>query len=84
MNEIVWKNKALRQLRKIKSKETRKTIKNAVAPLKEFPNCRNITKIKTTHNYRLTVGKWRVIFTPELKIISIEEVRKRNERTYKR
>jgi len=33
--------------------------------------------------YRLKVENWRVFFTDTLEIVMIEEVKKRNERTYK-
>ncbi len=82
MHEIKWKKKALKQLRKIKEARTRETIFDAVGVLKEFPNCQNVKKVKITEHYRLRVGNWRVIFTPELEIIFIEEVKRRNEKTY--
>ena len=82
MNKIKWRNKALKQLRKIKQVRTREKIYDAVGTLTEFPNCRNVKKIKTTDHYRLRVGDWRVFFTPELEIIHIKEVKRRNEQTY--
>ena len=51
MRKIEWRNKALRQLRKIKSTDDRTLM--------------------------------RVFFTDHLEIIAVEEVKKRNERTYK-
>ena len=81
MNQITWRRKALKQLRKIKQASTRERIYDAVDVLKDFPNCQNVKKIKTTDFYRLRVGNWRVIFTPELEIIFIEEVKRRNEQT---
>ncbi len=82
MNKIQWRKKALKQLRKIKQVRTRETIYDAVDELKYFPNCQNVKKVKTTSHYRLRVGNWRVFFTPELEIIFIEEVKRRNEQTY--
>jgi len=82
MNQIKWRKKALKQLRKIKEAQIRETIYDAVDALKYFPNCQNVKKIKSTGDYRLRVGRWRVFFTPELEIIFIEEVKKRNEQTY--
>lgn len=55
----------------------------SVSTLENFPHCDNVKKIKTTEMYRLRVGNWRVIFTELLEIVTIEEVKKRNERTYK-
>lgn len=71
MNKTKWRNKALKQLRKIKQVRTREKIYDAVGTLTGFPNCRNVKKIKTDH-YRLRVVDWRVFFTPELEIIFIE------------
>jgi len=82
MKRIEWKPKALHQLRKIKNQETRNLIYDAVDALKYFPQCSNIKKLKGRNEYRLRVSNWRVIFTDSLKILYIEEVKKRNERTY--
>lgn len=82
MKRIEWKPKALHQLRKIKSRDTRNLIYDAVDTLKYFPQCSNIKKLKGRNEYRLRVSNWRVIFTDSLKILYIEEVKKRNERTY--
>ncbi len=83
MKQIKWRKKALRQLRKIKDVKTRSRISGAVGALVDFPNCQN-TKRLVGHpsDYRLRVGNWRVLFTETLEIISIEEVKKRDERTY--
>ena len=83
MKQIEWTTKALRQLRKIKSRQEQDELYNSVAALENFPHCDNVKKIKTTQIYRLRVGNWRVIFTESLEIVTIEEVKKRNERTYK-
>ena len=82
MKRIEWKPKALHQLRKIKSRDTRNLIYDAVDALKYFPQCSNIKKLKGRNEYRLRVSNWRVIFTDSLKILYIEEVKKRNEHTY--
>ena len=82
MKQITWKTKALRQVRKIKDQKTKDSIYDAVQTLKYFPDCSNVKKLKARNDYRLKVGQWRVIFTSALEIISIEEVKKRNERTY--
>lgn len=83
MKQIEWRQKALRQLRKIKNRQEQDELYTSVAALENFPNCDNVKKIKTTEMYRLRVGNWRVIFTELLEIVTIEEVKKRNERTYK-
>lgn len=82
MNTIHYKPKAIRQLRKINDRES---IRTAIKDLENMPNCNNVIRL-TNHqyNYRLRVGRFRVFFEFDgvLKIISIEEVKKRNERTY--
>ena len=39
-------------------------------------------KLKHRDEYRLRVGRWRVVFTESLEIIEIQEVRIRNWHTY--
>ncbi len=82
MRHIEWKMKALRQVRKIKQKAKREEIYDAIETLKTFPDCKGIKKLKSRDDYRLRIGNWRVIFTASLKILYIEEVKIRNERTY--
>ena len=53
--------------------------------LADFPDCANVKKLtNSTHPYRLRVGDYRIFFTFDgvVKIVFIEEVKKRNERTY--
>ena len=82
MKRIEWKQKALRQIRKIKDQRTKNTIYDAVDSLKDFPKCTNVKKLKNRNDYRLRVGNWRVFFTDSLKILYIEEIKKRDEHTY--
>jgi mRNA interferase RelE/StbE len=87
MNTIQWSRKAQRQLVKIDKGNRQAALKifQDVAQLQLFPNCPNIKRL-TNHqyDYRLKVGHFRVFFEHDgvLKIISIEEVKKRNENTY--
>lgn len=85
MNAINWQPKALRQLRKI-DVHSGKQIRSAVtAELTDLSQARNV-KALTNHEYgwRLRVGNYRVFFEFDgtVRIVSIEEVRKRDERTY--
>lgn len=82
MKNIKWRQKALRQLRKIKDQQTREMIYDAVDDLNNFPNCSNVKKLKARDEYCLRVGRWRVFFIDSLEILYIEEVKKRNESTY--
>ena len=82
MKLIRWHNKATKQLKRIKNAKIETRIYDAVQELKFFPNCKNIKKLMNKDDYRLRVGRYRVIFTIDLRIISIEEIKKRDERTY--
>ena len=82
MKEIRWRTKALRQLRKIRDSRSRIRIYDSVESLKSFPECKNIEKLKDRDEYRLRVGRRRVIFTESLEIIEIQEVKIRNGHTY--
>lgn len=85
MNSINWLPKALRQLRKIDA-HAGKQIRTAVSTeLVDLAKARNVTAL-TNHGYgyRLRVGRYRVFFEFDgaVGIVNIEEVRKRDERTY--
>ena len=57
----------------------------AVSGLNDFPAVTNVkTLINHDYAYRLRVGDYRVFFNVRetVEIISIEEVKKRDERTY--
>lgn len=85
MNEINWKPKALKQVEKIKDTATRQRIYTEAQALADFPNCQGIKKLtRHAYSYRLRVGDYRVFFEFDggIHIIDIEEVKKRNERTY--
>lgn len=82
MKQIEWQIKAIRQLRKIKDKKMQTKIFDEVSKLKNFPNCKNLKKIVNSNKYRLRVGNFRVLFTEDLAIIHIEEVKRRDEHTY--
>lgn len=56
-----------------------------VNDLKTFPECNNVKALTNREDYRFRVGRYRIIFTVETGepvIIYIEEVKKRDERTY--
>ena len=84
MAKIKWSLKASKQLDKIQHAD-KKTILSAVDALCNFPYVRNI-KALTNHkyDYRLRVGRYRVLFNhfEKIHIISIEEVKKRDDSTY--
>ena len=85
MNAINWQPKALRQLRKVDAragKQIRAAVSTELLDLSEARNVKALTNHE--YGYRLRVGNYRVFFDFDgaVRIVSIEEVRKRNERTY--
>lgn len=85
MNTINWKPKAFKQIEKIRSAAIRKKIFTEIQSLVYFPNCRGVKRlINHDHSYRLRIGDYRVFFEFDgnIHIIDIEEVKKRDERTY--
>lgn len=85
MNKIIWNKRALKQVRKIPSK-TKEAIISAVENLPTTNGWRNVKSL-TNHKYmyRLRVGRFRVFFDlghNDVKIYLIQEVKKRDERTY--
>lgn len=84
MNEVKWNKRAKRQLARIPVKY-RIAIADATRTLVSFPECRNVRLLKNhIYGFRLRVGRYRVFFDhdDEIKIIAIQEVKKRDERTY--
>lgn len=85
MNVINWQPKALRQLRKVDA-HTGKQIRAAVSTeLLDLSKARNVKALTNhEHGYRLRVGNYRVFFNFDgaVRIVSIEEVKKRDEHTY--
>jgi mRNA interferase RelE/StbE len=85
MNKIIWNKRALKQLRIITGK-TKKAIITAVEDLPMTDSWRNVKSLKNhKYMYRLRVGRFRVFFDleqTEVKIYLIQEVKKRDERTY--
>ena len=82
MKKIKWQTRALRQLRKIRDSRIQERIYDQVETLKSFPDCQNVKKLKDRNEYRLRVGRWRIIFTVSLEIIEVQEVKIRNGHTY--
>lgn len=82
MNNIIYQPKAVKQLRKIPNN---REIRDKINGLTNMPNCANVKKL-TNHqyDYRLRVGHYRVMFNHDgvISIVSIEEVKKRDDRTY--
>lgn len=86
MKAIVWKNRARKQLKRI-PKNYRIKILEGVFGLKRFPECHDLDiKPLASHRYgfRLRIARYRVFFDNRetLKIVEIQEVKKRDDRTY--
>jgi mRNA-degrading endonuclease RelE of RelBE toxin-antitoxin system len=85
MNRIEWMPKAAKQLRKLPH-PAQVEIRDAVQDkLPSFPKCSGVKAlVNHMHGYRLRVGNYRVLFDfdDSIKLVRIEEVGKRNERTY--
>ena len=83
MKELIYQSKGVKQLRKIPSKAH---IIEKCEMLKNFPDCTNIKALTNhTYEYRYRVGDYRIFFNivgNTMSIVSIEEVKKRDERTY--
>ena len=83
MKRIQYKSKAIRQIKKIKDKSVKKEITVMINQLKTYPVTPfQVSRYKTTDMLKFRVKNWRVFFTAELEIIEVQEVKKRNERTY--
>jgi mRNA-degrading endonuclease RelE of RelBE toxin-antitoxin system len=85
MNSIEWKIKAVKQLKRIPA-DYRSSIIRTVEGLVDFPEGNSSVKALKNHacGYRLRVGRYRVLFNHDgtIHIVTIEEVRKRDEQTY--
>ena len=83
--EVIWQPKALKQLKKIGNRIVQSRTLDATRGLDVFPDMGDIKKlVNHEYGYRLRVGSWRILFNTfkEVSIVSIEEVKKRDERTY--
>ena len=85
MNKILWKKKALKQLKKIPQVYRLAIVDSVEAELPDFSKSKQVKTLQNHHyQYRLRVGRYRVFFDHDqcVKIVHIEEVLKRDERTY--
>lgn len=84
LHSVQYTSKAAKQLRKMPISDSLRIVQ-ACAKLADFPHCAHV-KALTQHRYayRLRVGMYRVFFDVDdtVRIVSIEEVKKRDEHTY--
>jgi mRNA-degrading endonuclease RelE of RelBE toxin-antitoxin system len=84
MNEVTYSKKAAKQLRKLQPSDS-KAVRCECNKLANMPECANVKALSNhEYRYRLRVGNFRVFFDFDgaAHIVSIEEVKKRDERTY--
>ena len=85
MNKIEWTLKAVKQMKKIPD-SMQEQIFSAIDTLLLWPNVKNVKSLAGRSDYRLRSGQCRIIFrvlpTGDITIIVINEVKKRDERTY--
>ncbi|WP_242475433.1 type II toxin-antitoxin system RelE family toxin, partial [Thiohalocapsa halophila] len=85
MMQVEWQPRALKQLKKLGDRGLQSRILRATAGLSAFPDVAGVRQL-TEHRfgYRLRVGDYRVFFDVRhsVRIVSIEAVKKRDERTY--
>lgn len=82
--QVIWLKKADKQFNKLQP-NARKQIYTAVTTLSNSDNWNNVKKlVNHKYDYRLRVGDYRVLFNGgvEIEIVSIEELKKRDDRTY--
>lgn len=86
--KVVWTRKALKQLDKIQA-EYRTKIRKATRKLDNSATWGNVKKLtKHEYDYQLRAGNYRILFNAtndreiEINEVSIEEVKKRDNRTY--
>lgn len=85
MNVINWQPRSLRQLRKLDAGAAKQVLAAVNTELLDLAKARNVKALTNhSHGYRLRVGNYRVFFDYDgaVRIVSIEEVKKRDERTY--
>jgi mRNA-degrading endonuclease RelE of RelBE toxin-antitoxin system len=81
---VEWSIRAVRQLLRLEHRDQRR-IRKAVGNLSGFPATANVRHL-ANHDppYRLRIGNYRVLFSFQgmQRVITIEQVRKRDEHTY--
>ncbi|WP_248803966.1 type II toxin-antitoxin system RelE family toxin [Pseudomonas sp. MWU13-2100] len=84
MNTIFWTRKAAKQLLSLHSRD-QVHIRDSATILSDMPDLSNVKALSQhDYGYRMRVGRYRILFDWEgtIKVVSIQEVKKRDERTY--
>ena len=85
MNTISWRTRALKQMRKLPADAGRAIRQSVRVELSDLEQARHVKKLQNhQYGYRLRVGNYRVFFEFDgaIRIVTIEEVKKRDEQTY--
>ena len=85
MYEIDWSPRARRQLAKVRPRGLQLRLVDAVGRLSAFPSVPGLERlVDHRFGFRLRVGAWRVLLDVETErhLVLVQEVRKRDERTY--
>jgi mRNA interferase RelE/StbE len=82
--QIEWKNKARKQLKKLGNQQAAGRIISAIEDYAEGRPCDIKALVDHEYTHRLRVGDYRVLMTVDavIEVSLIEEVKKRDERTY--
>ena len=81
---ITWTRTAARQMLRLPDQEARR-VRQAVHGLRQWPQVPNVLALQGRKGYRMRVGRYRVLFRVEggaAVLLIIEQVKKRDERTY--
>ena len=81
MKRVEVANKAKRQIDKISDRKIITDIYEAMEQLENWPDVRGVKSLVNRNDYRLRVGRYRVLFFVENEAIVITEVKIRNEKT---
>ena len=76
--EVIITNHAQRQLKKL-DEQARQELRPAILDLSEWLEVENVKKLKGRPDYRLRVGRYRVIFEGS---IYVTQILLRDDRTY--
>lgn len=85
MYAINWRPKARKQISRIVDRHARCLIEEAVSSLQGWPLCHGVKPlVNHQYGYRLRAGRFRILFDVDtsIRIIEIQEVKKRDEHTY--
>jgi mRNA-degrading endonuclease RelE of RelBE toxin-antitoxin system len=81
MNTVKIKMKTHKQISKL-NKQDMASIYEALEALAAWPDIGGVENLADTPGYRLKIGQYRAMFEVSGEVITVTEVKRRNERTY--